>query len=171
MFKLCKVCGLYKEETDFPIHSHGRLRSTCKKCWNEKNKNRVKTEEEKEKERKTKSEYYYNHKDQILSRTKQWAKDNPEKRRKITKELRCRRYKEFLKYKEGLSCIICGESDPICIDFHHLDESKKEYQISDLIMSRNKMVEELKKCVPVCSNCHRKIHYYGSDKYPQIKKL
>lgn len=28
----------------------------------------------------------------------------------------------------------------------------------------------MKKCVPVCANCHRKIHYYGADKYPQLKQ-
>ena len=32
------------------------------------------------------------------------------------------------------------------------------------------MKEELKKCVPICANCHRKVHYYGIDKYPQIKE-
>ena len=25
MLKLCKVCGEYKEESEFPVHSHGRL--------------------------------------------------------------------------------------------------------------------------------------------------
>lgn len=34
MLKLCKVCGQYKEESEFPKHSPGRLRSTCKECWN-----------------------------------------------------------------------------------------------------------------------------------------
>lgn len=146
MLKLCKVCGQYKEESEFPKHSPGRLRSTCKECWNRRNK------------------------EQVLARTKKWAENNKEKRRKIVKEMRERRYKEFLKLKEGLSCIICGESDPACLDFHHLDESKKEYQISDLVMSREKMKEELKKCIPVCANCHRKIHYYGADKFPQIQE-
>lgn len=36
MLKLCKVCGEYKEESEFPVHSHGRLRSTCKMCWNQR---------------------------------------------------------------------------------------------------------------------------------------
>lgn len=38
MLKLCKVCGEYKEESEFPVHSHGRLRSTCKMCWNQRNR-------------------------------------------------------------------------------------------------------------------------------------
>lgn len=27
MLKLCKVCGEYKEESEFPVHSHGRVTS------------------------------------------------------------------------------------------------------------------------------------------------
>ena len=162
MIKLCKVCGQYKEESEFPIHSAGRLRSTCKECWKEKNK------EDPEKHRERSRRYYQEHKKEIIERTTKWAKDNKEKRRKIVKEMRERRYKEFLKFKESLSCIICGENDPACLDFHHLDESKKEYQISDLVLSKEKMKEELKKCVPICANCHRKVHYYGIDKYPQV---
>lgn len=27
MLKLCKVCGEYKEESEFPVHSHGRLKN------------------------------------------------------------------------------------------------------------------------------------------------
>lgn len=166
MLKLCKVCGQYKEESEFPKHSPGRLRSTCKECWNKIN--REKRDPEKERERG--HQYYLEHKEQVIARTKKWAENNKEKRRKIVKEMRERRYKEFLKLKEGLSCIICGESDPACLDFHHLDESQKEYQISDLVMSREKMKEELKKCISVCANCHRKIHYYGADKFPQVQE-
>ena len=40
MLKLCKVCGQFKKESEFPIHSAGRLRSTCKECWNKKNRER-----------------------------------------------------------------------------------------------------------------------------------
>ena len=166
MLKLCKVCGQFKKESEFPIHSAGRLRSTCKECWNKKNRERRNPEKEKERWHK----YYLEHKQQVIERTKKWAEDNREKRREISKEMRERRYKEFLKLKESLSCIICGESDPACLGFHHLNNSQKEYQISDLVMSKEKMREELKKCVPVCANCHRKIHYYGADKFPQLNQ-
>lgn len=48
MLKLCKVCGQFKEESEFPIHSADRLRSTCKECWNKKNRERRNPEKEKE---------------------------------------------------------------------------------------------------------------------------
>ena len=39
----------------------------------------------------------------------------------------------------------------------------KEYNISDLIKSQclNKIKTELKKCIVLCANCHRKVHYYN----------
>lgn len=169
MLKVCKVCGEYKEESEFPVHSHGKLRSTCKVCWNQRN--RTKRAENADKYRERFRLYYQANRAKVLERTSQWGKTHRAERRKVVAEFRERRYKEFMEYKKTLSCVICGENDPICIDFHHLNESEKEYQISDLVMSREKMEEELKKCVPVCANCHRKIHYYGSDKYPQLNKF
>ena len=166
MLKLCKVCGQFKEESEFPMHSAGRLRSTCKECWNKKNRERRNPEKERERGHR----YYLEHKQQVIERTKKWAEKNKEKRRLIVKEARERKYKEFLKLKENMSCIICGESDPACLDFLHLVSSQKEYEISDLVLSKEKMREELKKCVPVCANCHRKIHYYGADKFPQLNQ-
>jgi hypothetical protein len=57
------------------------------------------------------------------------------------------------------SCIICGESEPCCIDFHHLDPSIKDFTIGQH-RSRSKqwLIQEIKKCVCLCSNCHRKVH-------------
>jgi len=58
-------------------------------------------------------------------------------------------------------CFCVGIDYPaICLDFHHLDPTIKEDEISRLIVRKNrkKIIEELTKCVVVCSNCHRKIH-------------
>lgn len=45
-------------------------------------------------------------------------------------------------------------------DFHHLDPSKKDFSIAKLLSGRTwaKIAEELKKCVMICSNCHRIRH-------------
>lgn len=57
------------------------------------------------------------------------------------------------------SCIFCGENEPICLDFHHLDPTQKDYNISVLVQAKSrKIVDEIQKCVVVCSNCHRKVH-------------
>ena len=59
--------------------------------------------------------------------------------------------------KEG--CLLCPEKEPACLDFHHV--GKKTYAVSVVMQksgSIKKLKEEIKKCVVVCSNCHRKLH-------------
>lgn len=56
-------------------------------------------------------------------------------------------------------CIVCGESEPCCIDFHHLNPSEKEFTIGQhRSKSKENLLEEISKCVCLCSNCHRKVH-------------
>lgn len=56
-------------------------------------------------------------------------------------------------------CIICGEKESVCIDFHHTNPSEKEFTIGKH-RSRSKewLLNEISKCVCLCANCHRKIH-------------
>lgn len=63
--------------------------------------------------------------------------------------------------KSQLKCSVCGEDRYWCLDFHHTNPSEKEYNISSLVRdgSRQKIEEELKKCIVLCANCHRDIHY------------
>ena len=66
-----------------------------------------------------------------------------------------------LDYRAGLRCLDCGESDTVCLDFHHLNPALKDYSVSELINKRysaKKIEEEIAKCVVLCSNCHRKLH-------------
>jgi hypothetical protein len=62
--------------------------------------------------------------------------------------------------KDNAVCIICGENERCCIDFHHLDPSKKEFNVGRLTTygSKIKLINEFEKCVPLCANCHRKLH-------------
>lgn len=66
--------------------------------------------------------------------------------------------------KEDLICKDCNLSFKgrtyLC-DFHHLDPKTKDSAISTAITyrwSKEAIVEELKKCVPLCANCHRTRH-------------
>ena len=42
-----------------------------------------------------------------------------------------REYKKniLLELKE-VGCCICGETDPVCLDFHHYDKTEKEFNVS-----------------------------------------
>lgn len=161
MLKLCKVCGEYKEESEFPIHSHGKLRSMCKVCWNQRN--RTKRAENADKYRERFRLYYQANKAKVIERTKEWGRTHRTERRKAVQDMRDRRRNEIQQYKKSIGCCMCGESDPACLDFHHLDSEEKEFEIAQLTLSKAKMEEEIKKCVVICSNCHRKVHFYHQE--------
>ena len=68
--------------------------------------------------------------------------------------------KWFLDLKMDLKCEKCGFNHPAALDFHHLDPSKKEFKISGKLNVKNKekVLNEIKKCIVLCSNCHRIEH-------------
>lgn len=68
---------------------------------------------------------------------------------------------ELVKYKGG-KCEICGYNKCInALEFHHLDPSIKDFTISDSSKhyTLDQMKKEVDKCILVCANCHREIHY------------
>lgn len=62
----------------------------------------------------------------------------------------------------GGKCAICGyHRCNKALDFHHLDPTDKETTWGELngqIRSWARIVDELAKCVMICSNCHREVH-------------
>lgn len=63
--------------------------------------------------------------------------------------------------KSFLSCDVCGESHPACLDFHHRNPVEKSFTISNLSwkVSTEKLFDEIAKCDILCANCHRKLHW------------
>lgn len=63
-------------------------------------------------------------------------------------------------WKAQQQCKFCSENDPDCLDLHHLDRNEKDVNVSDVVTawSWERLTTELKKCIVVCANCHRKIH-------------
>ena len=52
-------------------------------------------------------------------------------------------------------CVHCGEANPICLDFDHLDQSVKKRPVSQLLLWRwEKVLAEIEKCQVLCKNCH-----------------
>jgi len=70
--------------------------------------------------------------------------------------------KEYIESKKE-KCISCGESDVACLDFHHLNGEEKDKSLAYAIVNKwgiERIDNEISKCVVLCSNCHRKLHYY-----------
>ena len=66
--------------------------------------------------------------------------------------------RRLIEYKGG-KCQICGYNRcQDALDFHHLDPSQKDYNISGGTKSFDTVKSEVDKCILVCANCHREIH-------------
>lgn len=91
-------------------------------------------------------EDYVNNKDRYLAKTLK------------NKTLAIKEIKEF---KNTLKCMCCDEKETCCLDFHHLDPNKKDFNIGSKSVTGitlETLKKEINKCVVLCSNCHRKVH-------------
>lgn len=96
--------------------------------------------------------------------TKCWSaftRNNP----KQTAEARTRRTNLKLKavLLKGGKCCRCGYDKCLAsLEFHHLDPALKDTSNNGRGMSsltEKKFLVEIEKCILVCANCHREIHY------------
>ena len=75
------------------------------------------------------------------------------------------KYRKNLKLKlinyYGGKCILCNYNKCYqALEFHHIDESQKSFDISDKShYSFSQLKNEIDKCVLLCSNCHREVEY------------
>ncbi len=95
------------------------------------------------------------------AKSKEWYDKNKTRQLKHSQKTRLERrswYEEIIKTKE---CIKCGNDDYRVLDWHHVDKVTKVYEISWMLTNRgkDKILEEMKKCITLCSNCHRIFHY------------
>ena len=65
----------------------------------------------------------------------------------------------------GGKCSICGYNKCVdALEFHHKDPTIKEFKLgSGNTMSWKEYKNEALKCILVCSNCHKEIHYKLGD--------
>ena len=75
------------------------------------------------------------------------------------------RYKETRDFVNSFKkeCSICGyRKNKAALEFHHPDNNK-ETTINALakkaIKNKDRIIKEMEKCIIVCANCHREIHY------------
>jgi hypothetical protein len=62
-------------------------------------------------------------------------------------------------YLGGKCCFCAYDRCFAALDFHHVDESKKNFTIRDgVTRSWFRVQQELENCILVCANCHREIH-------------
>ena len=100
----------------------------------------------KEDQAKANARHYKKNKDKIISRS---AARNKRQRKKN---------REFVdRVKRMHSCVDCGESNPVVLEFDHVRGVKRK-SVADMVYnyySIKSIKEEIRKCDIRCSNCHR----------------
>lgn len=131
--KVCNTCKTEKDESEFFLRDKktGRLRCMCRDCKRVADRNFYeKSEQRREKMR-------------------------------VTASYASQKVREFLRrYKRLLKCSRCGDSRDYVLDFHHIRD--KIYTISQLAskgVSLKTAKDEIRKCIPLCANCHRELHH------------
>ena len=132
----CRACGESKLDAEFALRNKatGKRHTLCRACKKDYN-----------------TTWYQANRDAHLVAVA---------RARVT--LRERNRAWLVALKGHLRCIKCGEDHPACLDFHHKDPLQKDRSLADAIShgwSIARLEAEVAKCLVLCSNCHRKIHY------------
>lgn len=99
--------------------------------------------------------YYSRGNGRLRSECKECHKNYVKKKYEERKEV-----VESIKTKCG--CAKCGDKRGYVLDYHHIDPSIKEANISRITSNNNHMdtiQQEIDKCVVLCANCHREFHF------------
>lgn len=83
------------------------------------------------------------------------------------------RYVEKMKLIDSMKtpCLKCGETRIRCICYHHLDPKGKDFTIAQLRKTnKDVIVNEIKKCICLCLNCHHEFHYLERKEGITIEK-
>jgi hypothetical protein len=74
----------------------------------------------------------------------------------VKRKLRLERTLFLIEYFKSHSCVDCGETDPIVLEFDHLRD--KSFDIGQDLLDRKwqAIIEEMAKCEVVGANCHRR---------------
>jgi hypothetical protein len=90
--------------------------------------------------------------------SREWAKNNRGKAnawgRTSQKRIKDRNHANLFALLSGSSCVDCGISDPLVLEFHHLRD--KSYNVAQILhWSWERILLEIDKCIILCANCHR----------------
>lgn len=103
-----------------------------------------------------------------------YAKKSPEAKKDRAVQMKLR-YQELRKklwdYKCTQLCARCGESDPVVLEFDHLDQANKDSEICNMVKngrSWDSILKEIAKCQVLCANCHRRKTHKQLGWYNQI---
>jgi len=102
---------------------------------------------------------------------KRWYEKNRKRHQAGVAKNRDKYRDDWIAFKSTLSCAHCGFSHPAALDFHHVVRDGTKQSVNELVGRRmyNAAREEIKKCIPLCANCHR-IHHFDEVKSARMER-
>ena len=102
---------------------------------------------------------YQRNKEQLLDYQREYRKENAESIRARTRKKRHSRLLLGIEMLGGCCAKCKGVFDPCQYDFHHTDPTQKEFTIGEnLLVGKERFINEINKCILLCANCHRLEH-------------
>lgn len=99
----------------------------------------------------------YKDREAQLKAQRQHYADNKEVYRQRVRDRKSKIRKHLFDYLSQSECKVCGENDPVVLQFDHRDPSEKEFGLADAIgrkIALKRIDEEIAKCDILCANCH-----------------
>lgn len=129
--KICSICNIEKDVTDFHKKRNGRTHR-CKSC-----------------EKAYQLNYYKKNRDKRIETAKIHSSKIVQKNRELVVE-----------HLRKNPCVDCGERDILTLQFDHLENKKKAIAVMLSTTQRppttKRLLEEMSKCVVRCANCHQR---------------
>lgn len=98
------------------------------------------------------------------------GKNRKERLREQSQKLKIYNRNYVWNYLSNHPCIICGEDDPVVLEFDHRDPSEKFKEISKLMnYSTKRIIDEIDKCDVLCANCHRRKTAVQFNHYESVR--
>lgn len=95
------------------------------------------------------------------SGTKRWRKEEGKEKWLQSRNKKVEKVREWVNQEKAKGCERCGDPRFYVIDFHHISTETKKYTIGSQghYSSWKSTKEEISKCIRLCANCHRELHY------------
>ena len=141
--KICTLCNREQEDNEFRFRNKakGSRSPWCKSCFSQYEK-------------------------------KLWRESETRRKSNInSNRIRRLRNQQYLwEYLANHGCETCGESDPVVLQFDHINKNEKVIGISHAVSSSyslDAIKKEMAKCRVLCANCHmrRTAEQMGWHKY------
>ena len=95
-----------------------------------------------------------------LNAQREHYKQNKQHYLDVQNALRDRNRRYVWEYLQGKQCIVCGEPDPLVLEFDHREPDDKDCRIAMAMVTRKfsleRLQKELDKCDILCANCHKR---------------